>query len=174
MVKGPHYHDAPARGAAQEEDADAARVMDALRRLVHALHVASRASERDLGVSAAQLFVLREVARAPGQSLSQLARSTRTAQSSVSEVVARLVKRGLIVRHRSLTDRRRATLALTAEGNALLQRAPETVQVRLVTGLALLGNRQRRDLADAMEAWLGWADLADAPATFFFEPTGGE
>ena len=47
-----------------ERDRDAARAMDSLRRIVHALRVATRASERSFGVSAAQHFVLRQLAGA--------------------------------------------------------------------------------------------------------------
>jgi DNA-binding MarR family transcriptional regulator len=145
--------------------------MDGLRRLVRVLHVASRASERDLGVSAAQLFVLRQLALAPGQSLTDLAAATRTGQSSVSEVVTRLVKRGLVERRASAVDRRRAELALTDKARALLERAPGTVQERLIAGFARLDAAQRRALADGMDAWLASAGLSGEPATFFFEPT---
>jgi DNA-binding MarR family transcriptional regulator len=145
--------------------------MDGLRRLVRVLHVASRASERDLGVSAAQLFVLRQLALAPGQSLTDLAAATRTGQSSVSEVVTRLVKRGLVERRASAVDRRRAELALTDKARALLERAPGTVQERLIAGFARLDAAQRRALADGMDAWLASAGLSGEPAIFFFEPT---
>src|SRR6478672_9755222 len=86
---------------------DAARAMDSLRRVVHALRVATRASERAFGLSAAQLFVLRQLSVEPGQSLRDLAQRTRTTQSSISEVVARLVQRGFVTRESSKEDRRR-------------------------------------------------------------------
>src|SRR5574338_746802 len=118
--------------AAADRESAAARAMDSLRRVVHALNIATRASERAFGLSAAQLFVLRQLAATSGQSLSDLAVRTRTTQSSISEVVARLVRRGLVDRQPSKDDRRRAQLSLTAAGRETLAAAPETVQERLL------------------------------------------
>ena len=144
--------------------------MDALRRVVRALRVSTHASERDLGVSAAQLFVLRQLALAPRQSIGELAMRTRTSQGSVSEVVSRLVARGLVERHTAESDRRRAELSPTPDGRAVLARASETIQERLLASLARMSDEQRRGLADGMEAWLGGAGLGEVPATMFFEP----
>src|SRR5512141_414836 len=91
---------------------DAARAMDALRRIVRALHSANARAEGSLRVTAAQLFVLRQIAETPGISMSGLAERTRSAQSSVSEVVARLVSEGLVHRRVSREDARRAELTL--------------------------------------------------------------
>ena len=67
-----------------------AAAMDALRRIVRSLRIAERHSEAMLGVTTAQLFVLREVDKAGRITVSELARRTATAQSSVSEVLTRL------------------------------------------------------------------------------------
>jgi DNA-binding MarR family transcriptional regulator len=144
--------------------------MDGLRRIVHALRIGTSASERVIGLSSAQLFVLRQLAAESEQSLGELARRTRTTPSSVSEVVSRLVRRGLVAREASARDRRRAVLTLTAAGVALVKAAPETVQDRLVAGFGRLDRGSQRALADAIEAWLAASGLADVTPTFFFEP----
>ena len=159
----------PAARAAVDGDPYAARAMDSLRRIVHSLRVATRASERSFGLSAAQHFVLRQLALAPGQSLIDLARRTRTTQSSVSEVVSRLVKRELVSRRTSDTDRRRTELSLTPAGDAVLRRSPETVQEKLVAGFAALGETERRRIADGLEAWLAASSLGDVEPILFFE-----
>jgi MarR family transcriptional regulator, lower aerobic nicotinate degradation pathway regulator len=148
--------------------------MDGLRRIVRALHAGTSASERVVGLSSAQLFVLRQLHTDPEQSLSDLARRTRTTQSSVSEVVARLVKRGLVARDPSATDRRRAVLTLMPAGEALLATAPETVQERLVAGFGRLEPAAQRALAESIERWLAASGLADVAPTFFFEPNESE
>jgi DNA-binding MarR family transcriptional regulator len=147
----------------------ALRAMDSLRRVVHALRVATRASERAFGLSAAQLFVLRQLARAPGQSLGDVALLTRTTQSSVSEVVARLVRRGLVARQPSARDRRRAELTITAAGHEVLASAPETVQERLLAGFERLDDTARHTLADTFEAWLAASGLEEVAPALFFE-----
>jgi DNA-binding MarR family transcriptional regulator len=150
---------------------DATRAMDSLRRVVHALRIATRASERAFGLTGAQLFVLRQLSAVPGQSLRTLAGRTRTTQSSVSEVVARLVRRGLIERQSSKSDRRRAELTLTAEGRAMVATAPETIQERLLRGFDQLDARSRAALAEHLESWLAAAGVDEvAPAMFFEGP----
>lgn len=147
----------------------AARAMDSLRRIVHALRVATGASERALGLTAAQLFVLRQLAVRSDQSLNDLAMRTHTAPSSVSEVVSRLVRRGLVARRAASTDRRRAELTLTSAGRAMLQHAPESVQERLLAGFGRLADAEQRALAEALEAWLAASGLERVPPTLFFE-----
>lgn len=150
--------------------ADASRVMDALRRIVRALRTSTHALEGALGVSAAQLFVLRQLSGRPRQSLGELAMATRTSPSSVSEVVSRLVAQGLVDRQIGREDRRRAELTLTARGAEVLARAPETVQEQLLAGFERLSEGERRALVHGLEAWLASSGLATVPATMFFEP----
>ena len=160
----------PHRGNSLDSERLATRTMDGLRRIVHALRVATRTSQRTVGLSSAQLFVMRQLRAASDQSLVELARRTRTTPSSVSEVVARLVRRGLVARAASERDRRRAVLTLTAAGAALVEQAPETIQDRLLAGFGKLDPVAQRHLADALEAWLEASGLADVAAPFFFEP----
>lgn len=156
-------------GAAPRDAAAAA--MDSVRRLVRALRTASAASERDHDVSAAQLFVLRQVAARPGLSMRELGERTLTSQSAVSEVVARLVRRGLITRLTASDDHRRAELGLTPAGERALGRAPETLQERMVAGFRRLPVEQQAAIAGGLEAWLAASGLTEVPATMFFEPT---
>ena len=150
---------------------DAARALDSLRRVVHALRTATRASERAFGLSAAQLFVLRQLSVTSGQSLSDLAVLTRTTQSSISEVVARLVRDGLVSRAPSSRDRRRAELSLTTAGEAVLANAPETIQERLLRGFESLDEEGQRAVADGLESWLTASGLDDVAPALFFEPS---
>ena len=150
---------------------DAARAMDALRRVVHAIRIVTRASERAFGLSTSQLFVLRQLSARSGQSLSDLAARTRTTQSSISEVVARLVRNGLVSRAPSSIDRRRAVLSLTPAGDAILANAPETIQEQLLRGFESLDHGTRQSLADNLESWLTVSGLNEVSPTFFFEPS---
>jgi DNA-binding MarR family transcriptional regulator len=116
--------------------------LDDLRRIVRALRVAAHQAERQLGVSGAQLFVLHELARAPGAALRTLAERTATDPSSVSVVVGRLEAAGLVARRPDPRDRRRAALRLTARGAALVRRSPAPVPARLVAALRALPRRE--------------------------------
>lgn len=161
--------DATASTAKSKPGDDTRRALDALRRLVRALSASAHGSGR--GVTGAQLFVLRQIGSTPGISVDALARRTFARQSTVSEVVARLTAAGFVTRARSATDARRVELALSAAGRRVVRRhdAGPTAQERLAAALERLGPRQRRALADSLEAWLLEAQLTGTPATMFFE-----
>ena len=122
-------------------------VLDSIRRIVRALRESSRKTERSVGLGAAQLFVLQRLAGAPPLSINELADRTLTHQSSVSVVVSRLVRGGLVARTRAAADGRRVAITLTPAGRALLERAPAAAQDRLIGALGLLGVAARKDLA---------------------------
>src|SRR3954468_712066 len=117
------------------EHVDISRSMDAIRAIVRALRINTRAIELEIGISLAQLFVLQQVAQRPATSLNDLAERTATHQSSVSVVVRRLVDRGLVTRRADTADKRRVQIELTAAGEKLLTGAPETIQTRLMASL---------------------------------------
>jgi DNA-binding MarR family transcriptional regulator len=157
-------------GAAAGALADPATraVLDAIRRIVRVLREASRSTERSLGLSAAQLFVLQRLAGAPALSLNELADRTLTHQSSVSTVVSKLVRQGLVARTRADADGRRVEIALTAAGRAALANAPAAAQDRLIAGLGLLGAPARRELAAHLGRLVEVMGLpAQSPPMFF-------
>jgi len=150
-------------------EADAARAMNGLRRIVRALRAGDSEIERAIGVSSAQLFALRQIVRRPGGSVSDLAASTLTTQSSISEVVTRLVQRGLVTKKISDGDHRKSLLEATTAGRAALANAPETTQERLLAALARLSATKRRQLATRLDELLVAAGLETLEATMFFE-----
>jgi len=143
--------------------------MSALRRLVQALRTSAGAAERESGLSVAQLFVLHELGRKPGQSLGDLVARTLARQSTVSEVVNGLVRRGLVTRRASAQDRRRAVFRPSAAGTALLEKSSVPVQVRLIEGLARMPAASRTALARSLEEWLAAAGIEDESPAMFLE-----
>src|SRR5256885_4082531 len=133
------------------DQGDIAPVFNTLRRLVHSMHAASRETERRLGVTGAQLFVLTQLRSTPSLSINALAERTMTHQSTVSVVVRRLVRRKLVKKVRAAADARRVELTLTAAGSTLLRKAPEVMQVRLARAIEALEPDDRR----ALERGLG-------------------
>src|SRR4051794_4909648 len=111
------------------------RSMNAVRSIVRAQRINTRAIELKMGISLAQLFVLQQLAQRPADSLNDLAERTATHQSSVSVVVRRLVERGLVSRTASTTDKRRIEIAVTPAGRELLDGAPTTVSMEMMAAL---------------------------------------
>jgi DNA-binding MarR family transcriptional regulator len=136
------------------DDRSIARAMNAVRSIVRALRINTRAIEGHMGISLAQLFVLQALAERPATSLNELAERTATHQSSVSVVVRRLVERGFVSRTSSAADKRRIEIAVTPTGRALISQAPTTVQTQLMTAMDQMERAEQDMLADLLELWL--------------------
>ena len=150
---------------------DVSRAINALRRMVRGLRSAAESVERELSVSAAQLFVLRELANTPDQSVKDLATVTMTTHSTVSQVVGQLISKRLVTRTTDTLDGRRSVLRLTRQGAALLRKAPRAIQEDLVDGFELLTPSERRGLAIGLEKWLAASGLSGVrPAMLFEKP----
>ena len=140
--------------------------MQALRRLVHALHASSMAVERKWKLSGAQLFVLQLLGNEESVSIKVLAGRTLTHQSSVSVVVARLAAKGLVKRGTGPADRRQAAVSITPAGRRVLRQAPATVQSRLLGALDKMPQADVRELAALLESLVVLAGMPRNPPLF--------
>ena len=128
----------------------AQNILDSLRRIVRALRISSRLSEKNYGLSVTQLFVMQQLKRSERPlSMNELAQATLTHQSSVSVVVSRLVERRIVERVQSREDARRVEISLTLAGQKLLDSVMGalTVQDRLVSAIDKLGSDHGQTLA---------------------------
>jgi DNA-binding MarR family transcriptional regulator len=141
------------------------RSMNAIRSVVRALRINTRAIESKMGMSLAQLFVLQQLSERSANSLNELAERTATHQSSVSVVVRRLVESGYVSRTTAALDRRRLEIEVTPKGRELLLGAPVTVQTELVNALRGMSDHNQALLAELLEQWLRAAkvDIATPP-----------
>ena len=144
--------------------------MDSFRRIVHALRSSHRAAS-NLDLTGAQLFVLSALADSDEpMGVSELAEKTRTDQSTVSVVAARVVERDLVKRERSSADSRRVELSLTARGRAVLRRTPTTVaQRKLAEAIEQLSRTEAEALSRVLRKIVEAMGQADAPAPMLFD-----
>ena len=155
--------------AKKAEAAEVARAINALRRMVRGLRAAAEAVERDLKISAAQLFVMTELSESPEQSVKDLAAVTMTTHSTVSQVVGQLLAKGLVTRTVDPTDARRSVLRLTRQGSTLLRRSPRAIQQDLIEGFLRLRATEQRGLANGLEKWLEASGLGSIPSSMLFD-----
>ena len=146
-------------------------VVNGLRRIVGALHRSHRLAEQKFDLSAAQLLVLQRLAEVASLSVNELANRTFTHQSTVSVVVTRLVGRGLVRRTRADDDARRAELALTASGRALLQRAMSSALAQLIDALDAMPTSRLRLIGKCLDNVVDALGVRGEPPGMFFEET---
>ena len=112
--------------------------------LVHGL-LERRVAEHDLSIAAARLLgILRD--RTP--TMLELTKFLELDKSSVTGLVARAERRGLVRRTPSTTDRRSVRVELTDEGRSLVQQASGGFDGDVAALLGHLPPPQRAQLAD--------------------------
>jgi len=116
---------------------------------------------RPAGISTLQYTALTVLERHPDLSSAQLARNSFVTAQSMADMVVALEGRGLIERHRDPQDRRRLVLALTRDGQRLLDRYRAKVAALEVEMLADLTARQAAELRRGLVACR--AALAEHP-----------
>lgn len=147
-------------------------VMNAIRRIIHALQVGSRASQKNIGISGAQLFLLQILAPGGVMSINDLASRSCTHQSSVSVVARRLVEAKLVKRAASSVDGRRLDLSVTAAGRRLLKSHVVTPQERMIAALAQLEPARLLELRLLLEDVIAACGFDSGPVSMFFEGKG--
>ena len=134
-------------------DSDLGPELEFLRRLWaldHALQLQSIKMSRLLGITGPQRLVLRLVGRFPGVLAGSLARLLCLHPSTITGVVNRLEKRGLLERHADAADRRRQRLLITPRGAELLLAPVPTVEGDTRRALSTLS---REEIAAALRAF---------------------
>jgi DNA-binding MarR family transcriptional regulator len=113
-------------------------IVAAIRRIMRAVDLYSRYLETAYGLTGPQLATLREAARLHGASASVLARAVNLSQPTLTGILDRLERRGLVTRSRSGTDRRSVVITATNAGHAMLATAPPLLQDHFRQELAKL------------------------------------
>jgi DNA-binding MarR family transcriptional regulator len=142
-------------------------ILNDIRRLVQYIRLASRDSEKQFGLSAAQLFVLHRLFEEEGLSINDLAERTMTHQSSVSVVVQKLETKGYVKKTVFDGDGRKFKLSLTKKGEALIQKAPNAIQDTLIDALEKVDPKVKKNFAKGFSTFLRLAGIeGEAPLLF--------
>jgi DNA-binding MarR family transcriptional regulator len=121
-------------------------------------YVLRRATQRHLAIFAAaiaevtttQFAVLARLAERGPMSQNHLGRSTAMDAATIKGVVGRLARQGLVVTEPDTGDRRRLTVALTAEGRTLFERTRDAALEVSRATLAPLSAAERRQFMDLL------------------------
>ncbi|MFL5349890.1 MAG: MarR family winged helix-turn-helix transcriptional regulator [Hyalangium sp.] len=132
----------------------------------HGLQSTSKRMESQLGITGPQRLVLRLVGRFPGITAGTLAQILHVHPSTLTGVLKRLEKRGLLERKSDPLDGRKALFALTEPGRALDIPSTGTVEAAVQRVLSKM-NRARilhtQDVLTALAEELGAITPSSGP-----------
>lgn len=109
-----------------------------MRKITQAISQHSRDLSKRYGMTGPQLVILNEIANRQPLSVTELARSISLSQATVTDILNRLHKKGLIERTRDDMDRRRVMIRITKGCSELLSKAPPALQETFVERYAKL------------------------------------
>jgi DNA-binding MarR family transcriptional regulator len=107
-------------------------VLVVLRQIIRRIDLHSKKLVQQHGLTGPQLIILRELSRAEEMPVGQLARLIDLSHATVTSILDRLEKRGLVSRNRSTVDRRRVMVGITESGNTVVAGAPSLLQEQFV------------------------------------------
>jgi DNA-binding MarR family transcriptional regulator len=118
-----------------------------------AIHLLRRVRQEDksLGLSAAQLSVLHRLVRGGPMTITDLASAERVRPPTMSRLVQRLEKDGLVMRILAVDDRRVRWIEATHRAWVKLEETRSLRVLALVEGLARLSAEEKQTLAEAVD-----------------------
>lgn len=121
-------------GASQKSD----EVLVALRRVIRAIDLHSRKLVQTHGLTGPQALILKEVVHRRDATVGQIAQQVSLSQATVTDILNRLERRGLIQRERSHDDRRRVHIRPSDAAIQITEQAPPLLQERFSARFAEL------------------------------------
>lgn len=139
------------------------QVIAALRRVIRAVDLHSRALVDGYGLTGPQALLLKSLARG-SLSAGELAARVSLSQATVTDILNRLEQRGLIRRVRDTGDRRRVIVEATDAGHALLAQSPPLLQERFAQRFMELEDWEQSQLLSSLQRIASMMDAGDIDA----------
>jgi len=122
-----------------------------LRKITQAITLHSRDLSRRYGLTGPQLTILSEIANHQTLSVTELARYISLSQATVTDILNRLEKRGLVERTRDSADRRRVLIRITDQCREILSQAPPPLQETFVERYGALSEWEQLMILSALK-----------------------
>lgn len=139
-------------------------VLRSLRRIFHAVDRHSRRLARLHGLTEPQAICLNAINRAGELNPGQLARTISLSPPTVTGILDRLERRGLIKRERAARDKRQVVVCLTDDGRRLLENSPPPMQERFTRRLTELTVARQRQIARSLDEVVRLMEAEDIEA----------
>jgi DNA-binding MarR family transcriptional regulator len=118
----------------------------------HTLESTSRRMKVQIGVTGPERMVIRLVGRYPGISAGELAAILRVHPSTLTALLKRLARRGVLERRVDASDARRALFVLTSRGQSVDRLRRGTVEAAVRAALESLSVRDVKTCASVLDA----------------------
>jgi len=139
------------------------QIVAALRQILRAVSIHSRQLLAEHGVTTPQLLVLKVVTKNDGITLSALARTVSLSQSTLSDIVRRLTKQGLVTQ-RVGEDRRSRLISPTNRGIETMRSSPSLLQEKFQKELARCADYKQTQILATLQEVAAMMDATNIDA----------
>ena len=151
---------APAPAAATDTEARL-KILKQLRIIIRTAAQHSSWIDRQCGVNGAQLWIMQELHESGELRVGELTARLAVHQTTTSNLVDDLEKRGYVTKARSSKDQRVVTVMLTKQGDATLLKAPKPTRGLLPEALLQLDRAHLDELNHALQGLLDGIEMLD-------------
>lgn len=157
-----------------QRSADA--ILRTIRQLVRRISEHSRYLSREVGLTVPQLICLKAIGALEELdphatvSVASVSKRVQLSAATVSRIIDRLARAGLVDRERSHRDRRKVHLTLTAAGLERYQTLPTPLQETFMRRLAELPDVERSELLSALQRIAVLMEATDIDASPILTP----
>ncbi|MEO1039536.1 MAG: MarR family transcriptional regulator [Pseudomonadota bacterium] len=144
-------------------------ILIALRRITRAIDIQSKRLVKQSGLTAPQLVLIQVLRREGELSSGTIARAVSLSQATVTSILERLERAGLVRRRKSDADRRVVLVGLTAEGREKAETAPELLQAGFIRAFGDLEPWEQHMLIASVQRIAELMDAEDIDASPILE-----
>ncbi|MEH6695637.1 MAG: MarR family transcriptional regulator [Hyphomonas sp.] len=139
-------------------------LLKSLRQITQAIDLYSKHLLKETGLTSPQLLVLHAVNAQGREKPTDIARTVNLSQGTITSIVDRLERAGLVARERSAEDKRVIEVVVTEAGRARLKNAPEPLQQNFLAAFNALAEWEKTLLVSSVQriAAMMHADGLDA------------
>jgi len=143
-----------------------------LRQIIQAIDLHSRDLRRRFGITGPQLIILNEVATGEDRSVTDIAKSISLSQATVTDILNRLEKMGLIIKKRSDSDKRKTIIMTAEKGQEILSMAPPALQEIFIERFTNLAEWEQLMILSSLKRIIDLmaAEKIEAPPLLAAEP----
>lgn len=134
-----------------------------IRRIVRSINLESKKVQKDFGVSIPQILCLEYLKSSPNYMATQrrIREHLNLNSSTVTGIIGRLEKKGLLARLPKSGDKRVTHITLTSAGDTLLRKTPDLLQQRLALKLQCLTNEKILEMSTTLDLLIEMLEIKE-------------
>lgn len=146
---------------------DTTDILIKIRKIVRSVDIESKKIQKEYGVSIPQVLCLNFLHKAPNYQSTQggIKNFLNLNSSTVSGIINRLEKKGLLARLPKSGDKRVVNIALTSAGDKLLSTMPSLLHEQLSEKLQRLDNAELTKVEESLETLVQLLDIEQVDAS---------